>query len=403
MSQDMSVHGAVPINSNPVTRFFENLQSAFLDEFEKDVANLSITLKKRPTQFEISSGNDGADEIILAFGKDTTPRQITYSWPGKSPHEAWRFSCILRVLSLIFEAVQDNLLISKRSIYYDNPDLFGSQTVVDSIVDDISYTIGVNRASLHVISVGKGLIAGAARITTKAQSLFDISAGDVLIPRLADIKSLDLSEIKWIIIVEKEAANKQQAVFRRLVHNRFYMTSTAGKGILLTGKGYPDICSREFVHLLSDIVVRNQSSIIPDINITSPSQKPRFFALVDGDPDGLAIMSTYKYGSMAHAHESARLNVPSLEWLGTRISDVIAEMTKFENDDWMSMLLSRRDTKKIQTLLSNNPVFAEDGPQPDWRAGLQIMMMLNIKVETEVLYEASGSLERWIDSKMMSL
>lgn len=78
--------------------------------------------------------------------------------------------CVLRVLSLIFEAVQDNLLVSKRSvesllfectqfyiltrhrsIYYDNPDLFGTQQVVDSIVDDIAYTIGVDRAALHVV------------------------------------------------------------------------------------------------------------------------------------------------------------------------------------------------------------------------------------------------------------
>ncbi|CRG87269.1 meiotic recombination protein SPO11 [Talaromyces islandicus] len=363
------------LDESPVLCFFEKLQSAFLDEFEKDVAALSISLKKRPSQFHFSS-----DEKTLAFENGTVQKLVTYSWPGKSPHEAWKFSCVLRVLSLIFEAVQDNLLVSKRSIYYDNPDLFGTQRVVDSIVDDIAYTIGVDRAALHVTSVGKGLTAGVGRFTTKSEFSFDTSTGDVLIPRLADIESIDISEVK-------------------LVHNRY----SSRKGILITGKGYPDICTREFVHLLSDIASRERSSVFPDIRTALPPSSPRFFALVDGDPDGLAIMSTYKYGSMAHAHESARLNAPKLEWLGTRISDIVGEKNKLDSDDWVTISLTPRDSKKIQKMLSNNPVFTEDGPQPDWRAELQTMMLLNMKVETEVLYGAEGGLEKWMDAQMVSM
>jgi DNA topoisomerase VI subunit A len=40
---------------------------------------------------------------------------------------------------------------SRRSIYYDNPELFGTQSVVNTIVDDIAYTVGVDRAALHVV------------------------------------------------------------------------------------------------------------------------------------------------------------------------------------------------------------------------------------------------------------
>jgi len=146
-----------------------------------------------------------------------------------------------------------------------------------------------------------------------------------------------------------------------------------------------------------------RSHVVPGIQATPAQSTPRFFALNDGDPDGLAIMSTYKYGSMAHAHESARLNVPRLEWLGLRISDIVSEKNKLVTDDWVTISLTRRDSKKIQKMLSNNPVFAEDGPQPDWRAELQTMMLLNIKVETEVLYGADGGLEAWMDSRIMSM
>lgn len=48
-----------------------------------------------------------------------------------------------------------------RSIYYDNPELFGTQQVVDSIVDDIAYTIGVDRAALHVVKLLPGFISTA--------------------------------------------------------------------------------------------------------------------------------------------------------------------------------------------------------------------------------------------------
>lgn len=40
-----------------------------------------------------------------------------------------------------------------RDIYYNNTQLFGSQTTVDSIVDDISCMLKVPRRSLHVVSV----------------------------------------------------------------------------------------------------------------------------------------------------------------------------------------------------------------------------------------------------------
>ncbi|OKL64093.1 hypothetical protein UA08_00319 [Talaromyces atroroseus] len=359
--------------NSPVLQFFENLQLSFLDEFDKGVAQLSVTLKKRPSHFQIATPHESSEDRILAMEPGVPERKMTYSWPGKTPQEAWKFSCILRILSLIFEAVQNNMLITKRCRTLQGAvQLFGTQSVVNTIVDDIAYTVGVDRAALHVISVGKGLAAGAFRIMTKAKNCLDMSV---------------------------------EAVFRRLVHNKYHLNSAAGKGILITGKGYPDICTREFVHLISDIATKNSSSILRGLKITPPTATPRFLALVDGDCDGVAIMSTYKYGSMAHAHASAHLNAPRLEWLGTRIKDVVIEQNRNGNDgeDWAMISLSHRDVKKVRSMLAKNPVFSEDGPELEWRAELQTMMMLNMKAETEVLYGTGGGLEGWIDRKMKDL
>ena len=47
------------------------------------------------------------------------------------------------------------LTILLRDIYYIDPAYFRSQDVVDSIVDDLAYTIGVDRAALNVVSQGR--------------------------------------------------------------------------------------------------------------------------------------------------------------------------------------------------------------------------------------------------------
>lgn len=78
---------------NPLVRqFFDRLQLSFLYEFDKDVAQPAITLKKRPSQFQIASHNDEPEERLLSTGSNGSDRLITYSWPGKSPYEAWKFS-----------------------------------------------------------------------------------------------------------------------------------------------------------------------------------------------------------------------------------------------------------------------------------------------------------------------
>lgn len=43
------------------------------------------------------------------------------------------------------------LLMLSRDIYYRDPELFIKQTVVDRYVDDIAYTLGVERDALNVV------------------------------------------------------------------------------------------------------------------------------------------------------------------------------------------------------------------------------------------------------------
>uniref|UniRef100_A0A672RIS6 DNA topoisomerase (ATP-hydrolyzing) n=1 Tax=Sinocyclocheilus grahami TaxID=75366 RepID=A0A672RIS6_SINGR len=76
------------------------------------------------------------------------------------PLSAARFALILKLLSVIYKLVQSDSYATKRDIYYNDPQLFGSQKTLDSILDDISCMLKVPRRSLHVFATSKGLISG---------------------------------------------------------------------------------------------------------------------------------------------------------------------------------------------------------------------------------------------------
>ena len=128
-------------------------------------------------------------------------------------------------------------------------------------------------------------------------------------------------------------------------------------------------------------------------------------ALVDFDPDGLAIMSTYKYGSKALAHETESLASPWVEWLGVRSSDIFKLLvqsdrraTPFQVASSMPTL-SLRDRNKGIRMLESGPC-AEDGGEQEWRRELQVMLMLNHKAEIELLDQGQGGLSEWLKERL---
>ncbi|PQQ03692.1 hypothetical protein Pyn_34058 [Prunus yedoensis var. nudiflora] len=80
-----------------------------------------------------------------------------------------------------------------------------------------------------------------------------------------------VSVAKYILVVEKES------VFQRLANDQFCNTNHC---IVITGRGYPDISTRRFLGLLVD-------------TLHLPT-----YCLVDCDPYGFDILSTYWFGSV---------------------------------------------------------------------------------------------------------
>ena len=253
-----------------------------------------------------------------------------------------------------------------RDIYYRDPALFGSQSVVDRHVEDIAYTLDVPRSRLNITAAAKGLMAGAFKICFRDGSVLDARAdcNGLLVPNLREVLSIDMKSVAWILVIEKEAT------FRSIAASPFW-ANVCHRGIIITGKGYPDLATRAMLHFMSAASPRNGFS------------SPPVHALMDFDPDGLAILSTFKHGSLARAHDQEGLCVPQLHWLGLRSDHMIAAARLSMGAQGL-LALTPRDRRKAISMLDRRQA-CTDEDEARVRGALQTMLMLNLKAELQVL------------------
>lgn len=213
-----------------------------------------------------------------------------------------------------------------------------------------------------MIAAAKGLILGAAEFCRRDGTTIDASSDreGLLIPNLKDVLSVKMTAVKWILVIEKEAT------FRSIAASE-YWTTLSKNGIMITAKGYPDISTRAMIHFLSTATPQNGFSA------------PPVYALVDFDPDGIAILSTYKYGSQNLAHETAHLSLPQIHWLGLRSEHVLGSGDSLTNQGLLT--LSTRDRKKARSMLEWDVLSGDES----LRRELQTMLMLNLKAELQLL------------------
>ncbi|KAF7551463.1 hypothetical protein G7Z17_g4999 [Cylindrodendrum hubeiense] len=79
---------------------------------------------------------------------ETRPEQIRF--PGRTVQEARKFARILLILQLAHDALVSGTILTKRHIFYQYQDLFDKQSQVDELVDDLAFTLGVNRGDLNI-------------------------------------------------------------------------------------------------------------------------------------------------------------------------------------------------------------------------------------------------------------
>lgn len=117
--------------------------------------------------------------------------------------------------------------------------------------------------------------------------------------------------------------------------------------------------------------------------------EPPVFGLVDYDPDGLAILHTYKFGSKKMSEENAELVVPDIRWMGLRSRDITDEDHTHRNQGLMTLTL--RDRHKARKMLAWEQ-HASLAQAAQWRRELQVMLMLNLKAEMQIVDSGSSGL-----------
>lgn len=234
-----------------------------------------------------------------------------------------------------------------RGLYYSDPQLIRSQSRIAEARLDVCRMLNTSPLSLGILAASKGLMAGDIRLLMTNGDILDGSSygGAMTLP--TDPEKIDRIETDadFVLIVEKES------VFQSLLSRNVFCTM-GQPFILITGKGYPDCCTRRIVHRLSE-----------------ENQLPAYI-LVDADPFGIEIMLVYRHGSQAMSFSSHGLTTPSLRWIGLHPSEIPALGTG-------AVALVAGDNKKINDLLARGDL------EPGVRQELRMLQDIQLKAEIE--------------------
>lgn len=190
------------------------------------------------------------------------------------------------------------------------------------------------------------------------------------------------------MVVEKEASLKT------LLEYNFHLNCGLGPGLLVTvshlsqasqqadlvqGKGYPDLATLRFLRSLITVLA---------------SQTP-LFGIFDGDPDGLDIYRCYTSGSKVSANDPAAI-LPEMKWLGVDIGLFLESPIVMD----ASIIITARDRVRAGNMLSRLR-YDQNTDVDARRRMLQLMLMLNSKIELQALDVLPGGVCTWLRDRMV--
>lgn len=258
-------------------------------------------------------------------------------------------SHILKVLEISYSLLQSNRKASKREIFYSSPALFKLQKASDKAIDYACCLLEVPRDRLNILASSKGLVAGGISYLEQGK-VTEVGSRTVKIPADLDTVSEISVQAEFILVVEKDT------VLSRLLQEGFFDWV---KCIGVTGCGYPDLPTRQFIRRLV-----NEFPFLPVLILT------------DFDPHGFQILCTYTFGSVHLALESDYLSLPFSHWLG--VNEIGLE----------PLPLSPCDRKLLSKLLnlesiSRPPSCYQSKRFNLWRVHLKQMKKLDCKYEID--------------------
>ncbi|KAL0643838.1 hypothetical protein Bca4012_042128 [Brassica carinata] len=335
------------------------------------ISHLSLINRKRSN----SCVNQGilTDVSYVFLSTSFTKSSLTNAKTAKAFVRVWK------VMEMCFQILLQEKRVTQRELFYkllcDSPDLFSSQIEVNRSVQDVVALLRCSRFSLGIIASTRGLVAGRLSLQEPGKEPVDCSAcGSSGFPISGDLNLLDstimTSDARYIILVEKHA------IFHRLVEDRVFNHIPC---VFITAKGYPDIATRFFLHRMS---------------ITFPHLP--ILALVDWNPAGLAILCTFKFGSIGMGLEAYRYGTKTRTFASHYIPTVmmVFDSSVACNVKWIGLRgddlnlipeeslvpLKAKDSQIAKSLLSSKIL------QENYREELSLMIETGKRAEIEALY-----------------
>ncbi|KAF2575802.1 hypothetical protein F2Q70_00001333 [Brassica cretica] len=335
------------------------------------ISHLSLINRKRSN----SCVNQGilTDVSYIFLSTSFTKSSLTNAKTAKAFVRVWK------VMEMCFQILLQEKRVTQRELFYkllcDSPDLFSSQIEVNRSVQDVVALLRCSRFSLGIIASTRGLVAGRLSLQEPGKEPVDCSAcGSSGFPISGDLNLLDstimTSDARYIILVEKHA------IFHRLVEDRVFNHIPC---VFITAKGYPDIATRFFLHRMS---------------ITFPHLP--ILALVDWNPAGLAILCTFKFGSIGMGLEAYRYGTKTQTFASHYIPTVmmVFDSSVACNVKWIGLRgddlnlipeeslvpLKAKDSQIAKSLLSSKIL------QENYREELSLMIETGKRAEIEALY-----------------
>jgi DNA topoisomerase VI subunit A len=325
---------------------------------------LATSIKKmaREVYTDINEGKDpgfnvptrGADNFVYDEKKDVIflgEKESKRSFHNTGTVNA--FTQTLFTLSVLKESAEMEKHLTKREVYYQDPELFNKdQNASDNAIEDIAVTMGVTRPCLRVVATAKGVCIGDLTLKEGADTFNcnKLGRGGWSISPFIDEVEIKDCDANYVLVVEKDAA------LIRLIEEDFHKKN---KCILVTGKGQPDIATRRLIRRLHK------------------EQKLPVYVLTDSDSYGMQICSSYKRGSISLSFESAYLAVPKAKFLGLLPSD----LDKFDVPKAARLDMTEWDMKKANNMLAYP--WIKDNKK--WRKELELMIKRKEKAELQAL------------------
>ena len=332
-------HFSHQVSSQEVLERIQEVVGKVLSQiFSGEKPSVSLVSPKESYQYDPETGINRLSNIKY--------KSISFGNLKKTRHFA-RFLCLLES---IHENVSQGVKSTKRELYYKNPQLFKNQKNSDSIIEEIAALLQVPRNRLNVLSAGKGLVAGNLSF---CENDTEVTVGNRVTKIPFEVDSLwnFQTEAEFVLVLEKDT------VLTRLVEEGYFQ----GKVIGVTGCGYPDLATREFVRRIVE-----ERSWLP------------VFVVCDFDPHGVNILCTYAFGSASKSGECDSLALPFAHWLGVHFTDTVSS----------PLPLTTPDVKLLNKLVSlpqfsYPPTNYQNRRFAQWKQNFEKMLELHCKYEIE--------------------